>query len=296
MKKVKMIKKAVPYILLAPFIVLLLILLLAAANSLMQGLGYMPALGLNKISLDYYKEVFLNPEFSSSLLLSLYISLVSTIFSVVIGVLICASLIKTNKAEKFYRSVLRIPILTPHIVVALFVIIIFSQSGILSRICYQLNIINEINEFPNIIYNRKGIGIILGYIWKEAPFVAYFVLSFMESISVSHEEAAVNLGASPMRSFFSVTLPLSMPAILNAAFIIMIFSFGAYELPFLLGVTKPKALPVQAYIEYSHPDLRHRPYAMAENGVMILVSLVMAALYFYLWRKKSDGIRKSYDK
>ena len=37
-----MIKKAVPYILLAPFIVLLLILLLAAANSLMQGLGYMP--------------------------------------------------------------------------------------------------------------------------------------------------------------------------------------------------------------------------------------------------------------
>ncbi len=291
-----MIKKAVPYILLVPFMVLLLILLLAVANSLLQGLGYMPVLGLNKISLDYYKEVFLNPDFSSSLLLSLYISVISTIFSVVIGVLICAALIKTKRAEKFYRNVLRIPILTPHIVVALFVVIIFSQSGILSRIWYHLNIINEINEFPNIIYNRKGIGIILGYIWKEAPFVAYFVLSFMESISVSYEEAAINLGASPIRSFFSVTLPLSMPAILNAAFIILIFSFGAYELPFLLGVTKPKALPVQAYVEYSHPDLRHRPYAMAENGVMILISLVMAALYFYLWHKKLDGIRKSYDK
>ena len=67
-----------------------------------------------------------------------------------------------------------------------------------------------------------------------------------------------------------------MPAVLGAFFILLSYNFGAYELPFLLGETSPKALPVQAYIEYTHPDLLHRPYAMAMNTVMLLVSLVFA--------------------
>ena len=59
-----------------------------------------------------------------------------------------------------------------------------------------------------------------------------------------------------------------MPAIKKAFLIILAFSFGAYELPFLLGPTLPKALPVQAYIEYLSPDLLNRPYAMALNGLI----------------------------
>ena len=47
-------------------------------------------------------------------------------------------------------------------------------------------------------------------------------------------EAAENLGASPVSSFFQITLPLSVPVISRAFLIIFIFAFGGYELPLLL--------------------------------------------------------------
>ena len=55
----------------------------------------------------------------------------------------------------------------------------------------------------------------------------------------------------------------------------------------LLGATTPKALPVLAYIQYTHPDLRHRPYAMALNGIVIVVSLLSAVIYYMLMKKNN---------
>ena len=62
-------------------------------------------------------------------------------------------------------------------------------------------------------------------------------------------------------------------------------------MPLLLGSTLPKALPVQAYLEYTHPDLRHRPYAMAMNGFILLVSLLLALVYAWLLRRKLNAGR-----
>ena len=53
-----------------------------------------------------------------------------------------------------------------------------------------------------------------------------------------------------------VTLPLCMNTVLSGFLIIFVFALGAYELPFILGATIPKALPVLAYLEYTKPDLR----------------------------------------
>ena len=56
----------------------------------------------------------------------------------------------------------------------------------------------------------------------------------------------------------------------------------------------PKALPIRAYLEFSSPDLLHRPYAMAANAVILMISCVMALLYFLFTRrlvKKLGGER-----
>lgn len=289
-------KKAIPYILTAPLIALLLIWSLGIANALLQSFGYIPALGLETISLQYYSEIIRNPDFMDSLLLSLYISFVSSVFSIIVGILICVAMIKNRQNKGMVYQIVRIPILIPHTIVALFVTVMLSQSGILSRLLFAVGLVELPTQFPNLIYNEQGIGVILGYVWKQAPFVAYFTLALMASISETLEEAAVNLGASPLRAFFTITLPLSMPAIANAALIITTFSFGAYELPFLLGMTKPKALPVQAYVEYTHPDLLHRPYAMAANGTIIIITFVMAIAFFILIQKKLRNVTNAYEK
>ena len=87
-----------------------------------------------------------------------------------------------------------------------------------------------------------------------------------------------------------------MTAIRKAFLIILTFSFGAYDLPFLLGPTIPKALPVQAYIEFLHPDLLHRPYAMAMNGLILIITWSMAGIYYLLTknRKIKGDIHEKY--
>ena len=76
-----------------------------------------------------------------------------------------------------------------------------------------------------------------------------------------------------------------MPAISTAFIIIFAYAFGAYELPFLLGATLPRAFPVQAYMEFLSPDLSHRPFAMVYNGLMLAFGAGFIALYLAAFKK-----------
>ncbi len=281
-----------PYLLLLPFFCIMVLILVSIWNVLLQSLGYIPAFGLTTLTLDYYKEVFQQQEFLSALGVSLRIALQSALLATALGILLCYALVKCGYSKGKLLYLVRLPILMPHAVVAVFVINLFAQTGLFARAAYALGLIGDFSQFPSLLYTEGYGAAIAAYLWKEIPFVAYFVLALMSSISNTLGEAAENLGASPWRSFFQITLPLSLPAALKAFLIIFIFAFGGYELPYLLGTTVPKALPVQAYMAYTSPELRDRPYAMAMNGVILLLSLVMALLYALLTRrllKKTGG-------
>ncbi|ATW26139.1 ABC transporter permease [Candidatus Formimonas warabiya] len=277
-----------PYLLLLPILVLGFLFFLGIGNALIQSLGYIPAFDMTDFTLQYYQEAFQEPTLLASIRVSLVIALVSSVLATIFGVLLCAALVLNGKVGGKILQVIKLPILIPHMVVALFVIMFFSQNGLLARILYALNLLHVQGDFPALLFSTNNTGIIIAYLWKEVPFVAYFVLALMASINTTLGEAAENLGASGIKSFFYVTLPLSMPAVHKAFLIIFAFSFGAYELPFLLGATLPKALPVQAYIEYIDPDLRHRSYAMAMNGVMLLITLAISAVYYLLSGKTNQ--------
>jgi len=282
-------RKLEPYVLLLPFMLLGLLFFLGIGNALLQSLGYIPALGLSELTLSYYREILQKPALLDSVKVSLAIALVSSVLATVLGVLLCAAMVHTGIAGGWRLQAIKLPILVPHMVVALFAVTFMSQNGLLARTLYQLGLLGSQGDFPQLLYDQNNAGIIIAYLWKEIPFVAYFVLALMSSVSSTLGEAAENLGASRLRTFFHITLPLSMPAVKKAFLIIFAFAFGAYELPFLLGATLPKALPVQAYVEYVNPDLRHRPYAMAMNSIMLLLTLAISAVYYWLLRKDFKG-------
>ena len=269
--------KLTPWLLLTPFLAVTALVLISVWNILGQSLGLIPAFGLTEPTLEYYRQVLTSDSFVSSLVVSLKIALYSAALATVLGVLVCAALVGCWKGGVVH--VVRLPILVPHTVVALFVITICSQTGLIARGCAALGLIGDSTEFPQLLFSGNYLGVILAYLWKEIPFVAYFVLALMSGVSSTLGEAAENLGASPLKSFFQITLPLSMPAITKAFLIIFIFAFGGYELPLILGATIPKALPVQAYLSYMDPNLLNRPYAMAVNGVILILSMTMTAIY-----------------
>ncbi|MBR2481796.1 MAG: ABC transporter permease subunit [Oscillospiraceae bacterium] len=272
-------------VLLAPFLALTALLLLSVWNVAIQSFGYIPAFGLTDFTTEHYAKVLQDETFLRALGVSLRIAVLSAVLSAVLGVLLSAALIRCRKRDGAMLYLVRMPILVPHAVVAVFAINLLSQAGLVARVAAALGLIAEQSQFPQLLFTPDYGGAIAAYLWKEIPFVAYFVLALMFSVSDTLGEAAENLGASPLRSFFSVTLPLTLPAIVKAFLIIFIFAFGGYELPLLLGATVPKALPVQAYLAYMSPNLRDRPYAMAMNGVILLLALAMAALYGLLTRR-----------
>lgn len=272
--------KLKPYIMVFPVCLLLGVFVYSLLNGLVQSFGILPAAGLTKFTLLYYKEVFSRQDMMSSLLLSIYISLVSSLIAVILGIFISSVALGAGIVKKRSFLLLKLPIILPHTVSALLILTIFSQSGILSRLCYQFGIIHGQEQFISLVFDSGSIGIILAYLWKETPFVILMVVTIMANIDSSLGEAATNLGATKLKVFFNITLPLCLPTAFTSFIIVFAYSFGAFEIPFLLGTTAPKALPVLTYIEYTYPDLAHRPYAMVLNSIMMGISMLLTYVYY----------------
>ena len=278
-------KQRTAFFLLLPLLGVTALVLAACGFVLAQSLGHVPAFGLEELTFSYYLAIFRDGEFLRSLGVSLGIAAASALLAALLGTAVCAALTVGGRKGRGLTYVLRLPILVPHAVVALFTILLFSQTGLLARAAFALGLISDFTQFPQLLYTPGYQGAVAAYPWKDAPLVAYLTLALMSGVSDTLGEAAEDLGASPLRSFFSVTLPLSLPAVCRATLIIFIFAFGGYELPLLLGATVPKALPVEAYLAYMSPQLRDRPYAMAMYGVILALSVAMAALYAVLTRR-----------
>ena len=285
-----------PVLLLIPFTLVTLLVVTAIVNILVQSLGYMPVFDLHDITLKYYREVLAREDVRRSVLVSLRVSLWSSLIAAFSGTLICAALVHLKKTRGGMMYAVRLPILVPHTVVTFFAIALLAQTGLFARAGYALGIIRDYTDFPALLYGTGYGGVILAYIWKEAPFIAYFTVALMASFSSTLGEAAGNLGASPIKSFMHITLPLSLPAIARGFLIVFVFSFGGYELPMLLGATLPKAFPVYTYIEFLKPDFKLRPYAMAMNGITLMLSLLMTLLYAVLMHRLLKRLGGDYEK
>lgn len=270
-------KRLRPYLEVMPIVFLLLfILIMGIFGALIQSFGYFPIIGLKEFTVKYYIKVFKSEIFLNSLIYTVYTTLISSVLSVCMGVIIARILFKTKmKIEFFYK----IPIIIPHITVVLFAITFLSDTGIFSRIAYLIGIENSQQIFSKVLFNKNGLGVILSYVWKQTPYVMLSILTVLKRMNSSYEDVAVNLGASRFYTFRKVTLHMLLPTILSTFTIIFAFSFGAYEIPMLLGATKPRALPVQAFIEYQNPNLLNRPYAMAMNIVIIIFCVGSVMLF-----------------
>ncbi len=275
-----------PYLLLAPALVLVAVFLFGVVNGLLQGFGIMPFLGMTTFTLDYWAQVLTRPDLVESVGFSLYLALVSSLMALLGGIGLAAALVAVRQTRLAALIDVQIPLMCAHILVVLFMVSLFAGSGLVPRILSGLGLVQGPADFPSIVGAPSGWGIIAVYVWKEVPFVAFCTVTLMDHVSDRFGEAAATAGASPVRAFLSVTLPLCRGALAKAFLVVFAFAFGAYEVPFLLGPTLPKALPVLAYLEFQNPDILNRCVAMALNGVMAVVTSAAAIGYFAVLKRE----------
>ena len=275
-------------LLLAPALVVIGILFAGGlVSAVVQSVGYMPAIGQTRVSLDAYREVLSGGDFLDSFLLTVYIAGVSTAVSTVLAVL--AAMTLRRSSGRLSAVVFQLPITIPHLLAAVGIALVVSQTGLGARLAAALGLIGQPREFPALLYDRYSVGIILTYVWKEVPFVALVVLAALRGVAGELEDVARTLGANTWQRFWYVVFPVISPGIVAASLLVFAFTFGAFEVPYLLGRTYPTILPVMAYNEYKDVELSARPVAMAINVLISLFTAIFAALYLRLARDLGRG-------
>ncbi len=275
-------------LLLAPALLVLGVLFAGGLfTALVQSFGYMPAIGQTELSLDAYREVLTGEDFLDSLALTIYVAGASTGIATVLAVL--AALALRRSSGRISSVVFQLPITIPHLVAAVGIALVVSQTGLGARLAAALRLVGEPGDFPALLYDRYSVGIILTYVWKEVPFIALVVLASLRGVAADLEDVARTLGASAWQRFWFVVFPVISPAVVAASLIVFAFTFGAFEVPYLLGKTYPTILPVMAYNEYREIDLAARPVAMAINVLITLVTAAFAAAYLRLARDLGRG-------
>jgi putative spermidine/putrescine transport system permease protein len=273
-------------IMLAPTLLIIIVLFFGSLGyGFVQSLGYQPNIGNYTISLDAYINVVASDayreQFWRGLWLTLWVSFASTFISALLAIG-CAMLLRQTFIGKRVASFLfQINLPVPHLVIAIGMIFLFSNSGLMARAAAQLGWIQSPNDFPVLVRDSGGISIILAYLWKELPFFGIIVLAILQSVGEDYEDLARSLGANRWQRFRYVILPLIMPGLLSSSIIVFAFTFGTYEVPKLLGVRFPEMLPVMALDFFLNPDLNARAEGMALS--MIIAAIVLALVVVYMW-------------
>ena len=248
---------------------------------LLQSLGWQPVIGRTRLSLDAYRSILTGAEYSapfwSALAFSAAIAAVSTVASAVLAIAAALVLRRAFLGKRLASFLLQFSLPIPHLVAAIGMLFLLSQSGLVARAAAAVGLIAAPLEFPVLVRDTLGVGIVVAYLWKEIPFIGLIVLATLQSLGQDHEEAARTLGARPWQRFARVTFPLIRPAVVSTSLIVFAYVFGAYEIPAVLGVRYPRALPVLAYQLFSSPDLNDRSIAMAVSVVLSLLVIALVA-------------------
>lgn len=258
----------------------------------LQALGYLPGAGMAQLTTDHFTRVLTDPDFLTSLGLTFHVALTSTVIAAVVSVLLALALTRWAAGSRPVHFVLQIPLTVPHLVVAVSMLFLLAPAGLAARLAAGLGLIASPGEFPLLVNDRWAIGILLAYIWKEIPFITLMVLSVLQNAGDELLEVGRTLRAGPWQRFRYILLPVIAPSLAAACLIVFAFTFGAFEVPYLLGRTYPMPLPVWAYRSYMDVDLAARPEGIAIGLIIALV--VMASVALAAWLNRLAGGRGSW--
>jgi putative spermidine/putrescine transport system permease protein len=257
---------------------------------LARSFNYMPVIGLTEPDLSAWRAALGSPAFLASLGLSLRIAVIATLAALCLGLAAALLLRQSFPGQRLISFLVRLNLTVPHVVGAIGILYLVSQSGSLARLAHHAGLITAPAQFPILVNDPEGIGIILHYVWKEVPFVTLILLAALARLPPGYEAIARSMGASRWQTFIRVLLPLLTPALTVAAAIVFAFTFGAYEIPLLLGAHAPAALPVLAYRSYTATDLAARPEAMA---MAIVIAVISAALILLALKAARVALRRA---
>lgn len=267
-----------------PIVVFVLaITFLSMGQSLKQSFGIYEQIGLTKFTTKYYREIIKSKEFIDSLKFTFGYSISSSVISIFLGTVL-AFYLKAKK-DKYVMDMIQLGIILPHMIVGVLIYQMLGQTGLISRIMYDVGIIKNFEQFPSVVYDKNSIGIVIAFVFKEMAFVGYTMSSVLMRISDEYKSQAYLLGANKVQTFFKVTLPMIFSNIVYCFVVIFTYTFSSYELPVILGPSYPKTLSEISMIYYTSAEMEDHLYSMVINNILLLIGAIGFVIFCISYNK-----------
>jgi spermidine/putrescine transport system permease protein len=170
--------------------------------------------------------------FWKSVRMSLVVSVTVVLLAYPLGyfIALCA-----HKRKYVLLLLIIAPFLTSHLLRVLAWKVILGDRGVVNTLLFSLNLRSPDDPIQWLLYSQFTVMLVLAYVW--VPFVALPIFASLDNLDRSTLEAAEDLGASRLRTFWRVTLPLSLPGVVAAFVFVFVPTIGEFVTPLLVGGT-----------------------------------------------------------
>ncbi len=232
------------------------------------------------VTLDIFKRILAMSNFQRAIVNTLRVGFLVGIVSSLIGLLFAYVEVyvklRTRFMEGLFKLVSMLPVVSPPFVLSLSMIMLFGKAGIITRFLLHI--------YDNSVYGFWGIAIVQTLTFFP---VCYMMLKgLLKNIDPSLEEAARDMGASRLKVFMTVTLPLILPGLGNAFLVTFIESIADFANPMIIGGSYD-TLATTIYLQITGAYDKEGAAAMAV--VLLSITLLMFLVQKYYLEAKSTA-------
>jgi ABC-type spermidine/putrescine transport system permease subunit II len=219
------------------------------------------------LSLRWYKDFFGDPSWLQSLWLSIKLGIAVAIFSTLLGLGAAVALLRFVKYGKgLIRALALSPLILPVIVTAIALFDIMTRLDLVGSFW----------------------GLLLSHTVLALPFPVFILENALKSVDPNLEDAAVSLGASRLKAFYKVTIPLIVPSIFGAALFAFLASWDEVVIVLFVGGALLQTLPVQMF-QFLTTEVRP---TIASASTLLIAAILLGMLLMRVFRSRRWAIRR----
>ncbi|MDO1584907.1 ABC transporter permease [Rhizobium oryzicola] len=235
-------------------------------------------------TLNWYQCIFTRASTLRGLSTSIYYGTMPVLLSLTLSVPLSLLLRRSFLGRKLFSGLYKLPLAVPGIIVGLMVIVVFERGGFFDRLLAPIGF-----TLPKLVRDDWGIGVILAGAWKQVPFMTLIITSAFAAIPEDIRHAARSLGASRLKTFLFVDIPLAMPGITAAILLTFIGSMSSFAIPDIVGPPTARPLSVLMVQEFKQGRFE-QVYAM--GMVLSLFAIIVLLAYYSLTSRIGHDSRK----
>jgi putrescine transport system permease protein len=240
-------------------------------------------LAAQTFSLDAYRGLVGDPLYLESYLSSLAIAGVSTLLALLVAYPLALAIARADLRWRPLLIGLAVaPFWTSFLIRVYAWIAILKDEGFLNHALLSLGLISEPLQIM-----ATNTAVVIGIVYSYLPFVILPIYNALEKQDATLREAAADLGASPLQTFLTVTLPLSLPGVLAGALLMFIPAVGEFVIPDLLCGSDSIMIGRTMWNDF----FENRDWPAASAGAIVLLVLLVGPILLFERRQAREAAR-----